>query len=147
MHAATLVEEECDHNPSDNKDDSSKQDNKLRDNSDDEDSIDVSFTYAQTNGLETSDCDPYSILLDMGSNCSMFNNPDFLTDIHDSESTLRVYTNGSYQESTQKGMLPGFFEVWFNKESMVNILSFSDVAKKICITMDTLKQTRCIAIL
>ena len=34
------------------------------------------------------------------------------------------------------GYFPGFFEVWYNKDSMVNILSFSDACKKYRITFD-----------
>ena len=35
------------------------------------------------------------------------------------------------------GEFPGFFKVWYNKNLMVNILTFSDVCKKFCIPVDT----------
>ena len=34
-------------------------------------------------------------------------------------------------------MLPGFFKVWYNPDSMINILAFTDVTRKFRITMDT----------
>lgn len=81
--------------------------------------------------------DRLSILIDTGSNCSVFNNRDFLLDIHKSSYTLRVSTNGGHQESTERGTLPGFFDVWYNKDSMMNILAFSDVCKKFRVVVDT----------
>ena len=49
---------------------------------------------------------------------------------------MRAYTNGGHQDSVYKGYLPGFFEVWYNPQSMLNILSMKDVRKKYRITMD-----------
>ena len=34
-------------------------------------------------------------------------------------------------------MLPGFFEVWYNPNSMMNILSSGEVAQRFRVTMDT----------
>ena len=76
---------------------------------DDNDSIEIAFTYVQNN--KGADLDTLNILIDTGSNCSVFNNREFLLDIHKSEYTLRAYTNSGYQESTERGTLPGFFDV------------------------------------
>jgi len=81
-----------------------------------------------------------SILIDTGSNISVFNNKALLRNLRDSEHVQRVYTNGGYQDSTKVGFLPGFFEVWYNEDSRLNILSFSDVASKYRITIDTAKE-------
>jgi hypothetical protein len=63
------------------------------------------------------------------STCSVFRNKDLLTNIRKSNSTLRAYTNGGYQDSHEIAMLPGYFEVWYNPNSMVNILVYADVRK------------------
>ena len=50
---------------------------------------------------------------------------------------LSAFTNGGIQESRFKADLPGFFPVWFNPNSMLKILLWSDVQKRFCITVDT----------
>ena len=77
------------------------------------------------------------LLIDSGSTCSVIMNPNILIDIHDSDQTLRAVTNGGHQDSHMKAYLPGFFEVWYNPASLLNILSFSDVSKRFRITVDT----------
>ena len=57
--------------------------------------------------------------------------------VRDSDSVLRAYTNGGHQDSTKVADLPGFFKVWFNPKSMLNILSFAEVRKKFRVAMDT----------
>ena len=55
-----------------------------------------------------------SILIESGSNCSVFKNPDLLTDIRKSDEPLRAYTNGGHQDSNMKGHYKHFFEIGFN---------------------------------
>ena len=62
-----------------------------------------------------------------------------LINIRDCEIVLRAYTNGGHQDSTKVADLPGFFKVWYNPDSMLNILTFADVRKKFKVTMDTSK--------
>ena len=50
---------------------------------------------------------------------------------------MRAITNGGHQDSHLIGDLPGFFPVWFNKNSMLNILSFAQIRKVYRITIDT----------
>lgn len=102
----------------------------------DDDSVSISFTNAQTSDDHIM-TNRNSILLDIGSNCSVFNNRDLLAGIYKSTHTLRAYTNVGHQESNMCEMLPGFFEVWYNPDSMMNILALSDVTRKLRITMDT----------
>ena len=78
-----------------------------------------------------------SILIDSGSNCSVFKNPDLLTNIRKRDELLRAYTNGGHQDSLTKGHYKDFFEAWFKSQSMLNILSLSKVSKRYRITMDT----------
>ena len=84
-----------------------------------------------------SEIDRDSILLDTGSNCSVFNNEKLLTNVRKSSNKLVALTNGGEQVSRMKGTLPGFFDVWFNPESMLNILSFAEVKNKYRLTIDT----------
>ena len=77
------------------------------------------------------------ILLDTGSTVSVFNNRKMLTDIKTTPNTMRALTNGGFQDSNMRGILPGFFPVWFNSESRLNILAWKDVREKFCITADT----------
>ena len=77
------------------------------------------------------------ILIDTGSTCSVFCNDSYLLDIHNTDTILHAKTNGGHQDSSQRGFLPGFFDVWFNNHSLVNILAWCDVAKHFRITTDT----------
>jgi hypothetical protein len=83
---------------------------------------------------------PRYILLDTGSTFNVFNNPDFLTNIRHS-SKMRGYANGGHQDSSMKGTLPGFGEVWFNPASLVNILSLAEVADKFKLSYDHTSQS------
>ena len=85
-------------------------------------------------------CDKNAILIDTGSTCSVFNNRNMVLNIRKSKRVLRAKTNGGYQDTTHMADLPGFFPVWFNEESMLNILSFADVRNKFRITMDSGKE-------
>ena len=60
-----------------------------------------------------------------------------LINVKKSKKILRAYTNGGHQDSNQEGDFPGFFKVWFNLKSRVNILSFKDVRKRFRVTVDT----------
>lgn len=84
--------------------------------------------------------DGKDILLDTGSTHSVFKNDKMLLNICKRTTTLRAFTNGGVQDSSMVAELPGFFKVWFNPKSMVNILSWADVRKKFRITADTAKE-------
>jgi len=80
---------------------------------------------------------PNWILLDTQSTVSVFNNPTFLTNIRPSEHVLRAFTNGGHQDSQMIGDFANLGPVWFNEDSIANILSMSAVRKVCRITMDT----------
>ena len=67
----------------------------------------------------------------------MFNNRELLKNVRKTNRSLKAFSNGGSQISRMIGMLPGFFEVWCNPNSMVNILSFSEVSTKLRVTVDT----------
>jgi len=76
-------------------------------------------------------------LLDTGSTCSVFFDNNLLRNIRKSPNTLRAITNGGHQDSHFIGNLPGFFPVLFNKNSMLNNLSFAEVRKVYRTAIDT----------
>ena len=76
------------------------------------------------------------ILIDTGSTFSVIKNEKILINIHKSKRTLRSVTNGDILDHNMMGHLPGFFEVWFNPKSRLNILSWADVRKKFRIISD-----------
>ena len=78
-----------------------------------------------------------AILIDTGSTCSVFHNKNMLSNVRKSRNKLHGYTNGGHQDSTLVGDLPGFFQVWYNPSSMLNILAWCDVTGKYRITADT----------
>jgi hypothetical protein len=81
--------------------------------------------------------DPNWILLDSQSTISVFCNEAMLSNIRPSSHTLRALTNGGFQDSTMVGDFPNLGPVWYNKDSIANILSLADVRRVCRITMDT----------
>ena len=110
-------------------------------NDDDKEFSSVSFTqmgYAMAqsrtryNGVKAT-----WILLDTQSNCDIFRNPEYLTNIkkHDKKE-LTILSNGGSMTVNKTGYLRNYGEVWFERNSMANILSMSNVRKKFRVTMD-----------
>jgi hypothetical protein len=77
------------------------------------------------------------ILFDSQSTVSVFKNSKFLSNIRRSPNKLRVHTNGGTQFSSKMGTVTNFGDVWFNEDSLANILSMAAVRKVCRITMDT----------
>jgi hypothetical protein len=78
------------------------------------------------------------VLLDSDSSVTIFNNAAMLVDIHDVEMPLVLESNGGgHQVTYQMGTIPDFGKVWFNEESIANILSLADVRKARRVTMDS----------
>ena len=78
------------------------------------------------------------VLLDSDSTVSIFCNADLLTDIHEVEEPLYLETNGGgYQISTHMGTVKDFGLVWYNPDSIANVLSLAQVRLVRRVTMDT----------
>ena len=77
------------------------------------------------------------VLLDSQSTVSVFRNATLLQNIRPAASPLTVYTNGGSQISRLVGDIPNFGEVWFNPQSLANILSLAAVRQRCRVTMDT----------
>jgi hypothetical protein len=75
--------------------------------------------------------DPYWILLDTQSTVNLFNNRLLLSNIRKTKGPpLRCYCNGGYQDSTLIGTLDGYGDIWYNPNSLANILSMAHVSQK-----------------
>ena len=98
--------------------------------------LQYAYMLAQTKQPATG-INPDWILLNSQSTISVFMNPNMLTNIRKSERTLRALTNGGHQDSNMVGDFPNLGEVWYNSESIANILSLADVRKVCRITMDS----------
>ena len=112
----------------------------------DDESVIFSFIHAMNSDIAgqevEKDTKPLTdILLDTGFTCSVFNNEKMLINVRKAKRKLVVNMNGGPHISNMEGELPGFFTVWFNPRSMINILSFADVRKRFRVTIDTEKQS------
>ena len=81
--------------------------------------------------------DPSWVLLDSQSTISVFRNKNMLNNIRQSPHVLRAITNGGYQDSNMVGDFPNLGTVWYNADSIANILSLAEVRKVCKVTMDT----------
>jgi hypothetical protein len=81
------------------------------------------------------------ILLDSDSTVSIFNNSSFLTNIRNVDDPLCLKANGGgSQVSYQMGDVAGFGPVWYNPESVANILSLAEVRCICRVTMDSAQE-------
>ncbi len=69
------------------------------------------------------------ILLDTGSTTTIFCNEKLVTDIREVDDQINVSTNGGMMTSNLKANLPGWGEVWFSPEGIINVFNFGEVAR------------------
>jgi hypothetical protein len=77
------------------------------------------------------------ILLDSQSTISVFKNKRLLKNIRQSANVMRAITNGGHQDSNMIGDFPNLGPVWYNPNSLANILSLAHVVTVCRVTMDT----------
>jgi hypothetical protein len=78
------------------------------------------------------------VLLDSDSLISIFNNASMLDDIHDVDTPLALQSNGGgHQITSQMGTNANYGKVWYNPNSIANILSLAKVRKARRVTMDS----------
>ena len=81
------------------------------------------------------------ILLDNQSSEDLFGNKELLTNIHKSNTTLKMNTNGGVIDNDMKATLPNYGDVWYNPDAITNIISFAKMKDKgYKITYDSTKE-------
>jgi hypothetical protein len=61
---------------------------------------------------------------------SIFCNPSFVTDIHETDEVLELLMNGGPLKTNLKATVPGFGLVWFDSDSIANIFALADMEDK-----------------
>ena len=98
---------------------------------------DFQFANLREDKCKTSSISPYWLLLDSESTTSVIKNRDLLSNIRDSSHPITCHSNGGTQVSSLVGRLKGFGDVWFNTESLANILSLAEMVNKYRVTFDS----------
>src|SRR5210317_344395 len=81
------------------------------------------------------------ILLDTGSTLNAtFTNPDLVTNIRQSASTLMMKTNAGTKMIQKKADVNGFGPTWFDESQMANIFGFASTADKYRIRYDSAEE-------
>jgi hypothetical protein len=80
------------------------------------------------------------ILLDSDSTDSVFCNRNYVFNIRNSGEPLDINTNGGVMRATLKCDLQHIKDVWFNEDSMTNIIALKDMTQKFRVTMDSSKE-------
>jgi Reverse transcriptase (RNA-dependent DNA polymerase) len=100
--------------------------------------VQVALSLAQVENYFPDGIPAHFVLLDSDSTVSIFCNSDLLVDIHEVDEPLYLETNGGgYQVSTHMGTVPDFGLVWYNPDSIANILSLAQVRRVRRVTMDS----------
>ena len=80
---------------------------------------------------------PKWILLDSQSTADIFANGSLLTNIHVSDHSLEIHSNGETNITNLKGTLLGYSTVWYGPSGIANVLSLARVRKKYRVTCDS----------
>ena len=91
----------------------------------------------------TASLPPGAILLDSESSTSIFRDASLLTDIRETKPPLVLNTNGGHHSATHTGEYHGLgapLTVWFNNQSLANILALCDVRRRVQVTLDTAQE-------
>jgi len=105
-----------------------------------DDELIFGFNFAQKETYHKASINPNWILLDSESTCSIFSNPNFLTNIRPCipGKELHLQSNGGGELiANMIGNLKGIGEVYYHPESIANILSLAKVSQKRKVTFDS----------
>jgi hypothetical protein len=71
---------------------------------------------------------------------SLFGNPNMVTNIRESKTTLELATNAGMKTTKQVADVPGFSTVWYDETATANIFGLSELKKKHRSTFDSEKE-------
>jgi hypothetical protein len=71
---------------------------------------------------------------------SLFGNPEMVTNIRESKTTLKLATNARTRTTKKIANVPGYGVVWYDKTAIANIFGLSKLKKKHRVTYDTEKE-------
>ena len=78
-----------------------------------------------------------SIILDSGSNMSIFSNPELVKEIKPSGKPLLLRTNSGNRRTNKVANVGNFGKVWYNTKDIAKIFGIKDKVKRYRVTMDT----------
>ena len=70
------------------------------------------------------------IILDSGSTISLFRDEAYLTSVENSKQHLVMETNAGSKMTTKIGEVPGYWDIWYDKQAISNLFSVSDMVTK-----------------
>jgi hypothetical protein len=88
-------------------------------------------------GFVQSDMMQNCILLDNQSSVTVFSNKELVENIHATDDTPKLYTNGGTLTTNLKCNIPEWGEAWFAPNGITNIFSYAEMAKRYRITSDS----------
>ena len=77
------------------------------------------------------------VILDNGSTVDLFCNPDLVENIRKSEHGMNLATNVGAKMNNTQATIPGYGDVWYDKDAIANIFSFSKMKQQYRITYDS----------
>jgi hypothetical protein len=80
------------------------------------------------------------ILLDDRSMLSLLGNPEMVTNIRESKTTLELATNAGTRTPKKIANVPGYGTVWYDETAIANIFGLSELKKKHSVTYDSEKE-------
>jgi hypothetical protein len=90
----------------------------------------VLYGFVQSNMMQN------CVLLDNQSSVIVFSNKELVENIHATDDTLKLYTNGGTLTTNLKCNIPEWGEAWFAPNSITNIFSYAEMTKRYKITSD-----------